>query len=1203
MSKSLEKLLYDAIKKNDNPQTIQELIDQGVDCNLSYFDHDTLDFISPIQLAINNNRHRTLCLLYEHRNSPTRTQLEKHLTFYVNHHVQSQNEQNETLFDYTVSRLLYNRITEHPKIDFHTLIVALHGYDNAKLGDESLCEGSTLLILLQLRIYTLFRRIIDMTINSDDNMSEVIEDELLHNLKTYYFLDSIFHIPVEITQQMMNKKFTEITSQSSLIEYYQCIAKNVIKKIKELEINKEYTIPTGWFAHAVCVSFRRINDTHIHIRVDNPSPHKPPHMHEIVHSTTGQNRIKPKVLGQLRIDDLEDNLDYFTLLIDSVRRDLTLEEGISLIYNLKRQISKLDETQIEDVPSFDVQALTNCFVKCYEPGFSIRLGTTHHELYKQLLVCEKNNANELVDRCKQVLLREENGTNLHEESKEEYRRHPNNLDDRFILLAEDDISSLPVPERKRLQYQLRESYKQHYQYLLGNKNRESCPILIEKYVPLRFKDYDTSIEHEDFFVKPRVLLLADAGCGKTTICQYATYRWACEEIWKNKFEWVFYIKMRNLNSELYPRPLNNYSLVDIIEKECFQGYQLNDLDKQKLRNQFENPSNILWILDGCDERTIPDYLHSIERELLDKPHLLLTSRPYVTDQLKYDTRVRLQDFNDKDIENYIEKYFSIVSPEIISKCCSFIGDIGQLREAARIPACLEIICSLWESGQEGIFEQGMTTAEIYEKMCEYLLRRYLLKFHGQNTSALGRKGLYAHPNAIAFTCLEYLAFEMTKLHQLMISGDELDDIADSLLLSVIQIGLLIPKTQKPSNLLVENIYYFVHRSFQEYLCARYMIRALSSVYSIEQEKEVIQFITDEKYNRNLQNTFRLFFELKRSTSCTDQFWSAVDREPRDLVGLRHCSRIIRWFPNGTCGFSHEDREKINKRTIDAALIWILNNERRPHDFSNTYLFQWFSRETDHQYWLTAWKEDLLENDSSKRRYFLPDLWSTQNITALERIYDSIPEDKVQALHRLITKGPMKVNLKRLNIDPELFTLLTVDDETETLEVVKAAQKIATERELITTLEEFELLLQNYASFASLNRRTEALDKVTWRLKIAPSALINIHNETLGLLLRLSQQNALFDRDFELPVISFLELYAKKNDLDDDILCSLIVSITLSSKCILTAPPGKRKLIRVRKVDETFVNIELNEQRWHSLIHAFNSARDDYGFSCFFENND
>ena len=46
-----------------------------------------------------------------------------------------------------------------------------------------------------------------------------------------------------------------------MIKSYQCIAKTVVDKIQHLPINKEYTIPTGWKGHAVCLSVQRINQT------------------------------------------------------------------------------------------------------------------------------------------------------------------------------------------------------------------------------------------------------------------------------------------------------------------------------------------------------------------------------------------------------------------------------------------------------------------------------------------------------------------------------------------------------------------------------------------------------------------------------------------------------------------------------------------------------------------------------------------------------------------------------------------------------------------------------------------------------------------------------------------------------------------------------------------------------------------------------
>ncbi|CAF5179811.1 unnamed protein product, partial [Rotaria sp. Silwood1] len=112
-----------------------------------------------------------------------------------------------------------------------------------------------------------------------------------------------------------------------------------------------------------------------------------------------------------------------------------------------------------------------------------------------------------------------------------------------------------------------------------------------------------------------------------------------------------------------------------------------------------------------------------------------------------------------------------------------------------------------------------------------------------------------------------------------------------------------------------------------------------------------------------------------------------------------------------------------------------------------------------------------------------------------------------------------------------------------------------------TLKEFQTILHNYSSYAELNRRATILDIHTWPLKIDPSALTDISQETLKLILQLSQENALFYRDFNLPIISFLELY-KNSDDHNETLCSLIVSIALNSTCIVTASPERQTSVRV-----------------------------------------
>jgi hypothetical protein len=275
MAQSLETNLYNTLKRNRNLETVRELIDQDVDCNLSHFDRTTRTFIFPIQLVTKTDRHNTLHLLYERRNSPTQGQLDKHLTFYINHYDRPQTQNNEILFDFIVSRLLYIRIfKEQSKIDAYTILTGLHDLDDAVRYGESLSKGFFPVLFLQFRIYTLFRKIIDMKNNSDNKLLTIVENELLHNLETYYFLFSFLFIPVVIPKQIMGRRFSVIKLLSSyklLIKYYECIANNVIRKIEQLDINEEYTVPTGWIGHAVCVSFRCVTEWHIIIRVDNPS--------------------------------------------------------------------------------------------------------------------------------------------------------------------------------------------------------------------------------------------------------------------------------------------------------------------------------------------------------------------------------------------------------------------------------------------------------------------------------------------------------------------------------------------------------------------------------------------------------------------------------------------------------------------------------------------------------------------------------------------------------------------------------------------------------------------------------------------------------------------------------------------------------------------------------------------------------------------
>jgi hypothetical protein len=902
-------------------------------------------------------------------------------------------------------------------------------------------------------------------------------------------------------------------------------------------------------------------------------------MHEVDDSNTNNCLIKPKILGHLNLNRLAGNLEYFISLISGVRQGLLPKNGTALIYNLRHQINHLETRNIENIRSFREQAELNCFLKCFEPGFRLRFGEEHQELCEKIIALDSHNANLLMRHCQES--------------------HSSSVNvNAFYFQCASSIDNMSAEDARRVEEKLKECYRRSYQHFQSLITRREPQSLIDKYIPLEFKKIDQSVlRFDDLFNESRVLLLADFGRGKTTMCQYITYLWSTEDLWKDKFDWLFYIKLKNLNRISYPIRIETYSLIDIIEKECFQGITLSYLDKQKLTIQFENSSKILWILDGLDEQRNEDHLFSIEQDLLNKPKLLLTSRPSITYDLYPITKIHLQGFSPEDIKHFIMKYFSI-SPENEEEMNRYtslmIRHTDQFSQIASIPVCLEIICNLWKNNRN-LYEEDMTTEMLYEKMCEHLLRQYLSKFHNLNTSTLTANDIFQHPD-VSLTDLEYLAFETAKEHQLTISGNRIADLVKEKFLSLIRIGLLVPQSDNQTYL-VDDDYQFIHRSFQEYLCARYMIRILTTLPSEKEKKDVMKFIANEKYELDLQNTFRLFFNMNPSEICRGHFWTAVDSKPRDLVGLRHCSRIIQWFSDSPSSFLAEE-DNINKRTTDFIIEWITNVNRPACDNANTYIFETFFKVIPHYRWLTEWENDLSIENPSKRRYFLPDLWSKNNIRALRNIYNEINNnDNIEKLFRLIKEGPTMTNLQSLGLVPQSFTLCSIDDSIETSELLIEAQKKSREHQKVTNIAEFKKLLDNYPSFARLNRQAEVRGLEIWRLKIASSALIQIPKHTLKLLFKLTKRNQLFYRDFELPVVPFLRSYASSNGSIQNILCSLIVSICFSNPCILTAPSGERRLIRVHENNKS-VLIVLSENRWNKLIRTFDRAHYNHRHFCF-----
>jgi predicted NACHT family NTPase len=148
------------------------------------------------------------------------------------------------------------------------------------------------------------------------------------------------------------------------------------------------------------------------------------------------------------------------------------------------------------------------------------------------------------------------------------------------LSIEESYINLAIIETKE-QQEKEKRLKQHDQQ---NKQDKHPQHHNEKILSTFEEIYGTKtpIDVKDIFEKcedttRKVLILGRAGIGKSTFCQYVTYRWAKGEIW-SEYDLIVLIRLRKLSERRYPSG-ENYSPVDIIRKEYLPFGDLSSEEK------------------------------------------------------------------------------------------------------------------------------------------------------------------------------------------------------------------------------------------------------------------------------------------------------------------------------------------------------------------------------------------------------------------------------------------------------------------------------------------------------------------------------------------------------------------------------------------------------------------------------------------------
>lgn len=429
-------------------------------------------------------------------------------------------------------------------------------------------------------------------------------------------------------------------------------------------------------------------------------------------------------------------------------------------------------------------------------------------------------------------------------------------------------------------------------------------------------------------VKKQVHVVGAAGIGKSTLCRYIASQWAKGSCF-SEYQLLALVPLRHLTADRYPN-YKDYSLSDLVKTEVF-SCELSKTDEQIFDDQFD-VSKTLWILDGYDEiaQNVPQHLKLLLNKLLQTPHHIVTSRPYLH-LLSYSVSMEITGFTDENISNYVKQFFKNIGDKSSLKGDALLNYLQlnhHIWDIARIPINLQLIC-VTRDDKHWSNNTTISMTMLYEKLIIWTCRRYLQKQKGPETKdiyLMDRKKVYencqkelAVLDSFAFLGIQEGVTDLSpKLLRTALTRNQctLTEYPD-----LLNIGLLKSFTNGIFETPIETdkYHYFVHRSFQEYFAARYLVNS-SNGFSCENP---IKLIKDCKRKPFFQLTFVFTSGLLSKNgvqSSFDAFWSALVEQPLNLLKLSHL-QLANACIKEVCGQTIlTQRDEL----IDAIKKWIQN---------------------------------------------------------------------------------------------------------------------------------------------------------------------------------------------------------------------------------------------------------------------------------------
>ena len=322
------------------------------------------------------------------------------------------------------------------------------------------------------------------------------------------------------------------------------------------------------------------------------------------------------------------------------------------------------------------------------------------------------------------------------------------------------------------------------------------------------------------------LVEGSPGIGKSTFCLKLAYDWAHGKIPSEcsfpKFEFVLLLKCRDIDR----------NIMDTIREQLLPK-DIHEKTVEKLLHfmkDIHNQEKILIILDGLDDLPEKSQCHVDEllhRRILPFCYVLATSRQErgidVRKRFVFDIHLEIKGFTEGDAFEYIRKHFANIGRGHSPKGERLITEIKDnefLHGLRSNPLNLLLLCVIYED-YEG--KLPSSRSRLYQVIVLCLLRRYCAKHNLQAPEGDDELERYFEKDILALGELAWMC---------LLSGrhgfreNELAELERRYKGLVSRhIGLLY-KEESLKRLSPQHEYYFLHKTFQEYLAAAYVAHKL-----------------------------------------------------------------------------------------------------------------------------------------------------------------------------------------------------------------------------------------------------------------------------------------------------------------------------------------------------------------------------------------